>query len=274
MAIAVSLCTRCCFGENALISRCLRNHKVICLSGSTQALIAAASLVSSIACFYLAIKNPENDLAKLQLTIGGVGIVLMVLSICGCLYITDFRRVLIEGALRKTVGEAGQEIAREARNVNHDVLQFVNAQKVITSNVNSLEGHVKVSNLKMTDLAVEVRAAQTEDGKYTKTKEELEREITELSSQVQNLTGNLNRIESLHREALESRQQTLDRLRRIEENIVQKEDFVLINIETLTKGSLDAARLSDIEQEITYYGEEDPDGYLNLLDRFPSLNFK
>ena len=68
-----------CLGENAPISRCLRNHVVIRISQALQGVLTVASTVTSVACFYVGFDDPTSN-REILFTTGGFSLLLTVIS--------------------------------------------------------------------------------------------------------------------------------------------------------------------------------------------------
>jgi hypothetical protein len=261
-----------CLGENAPISRCLRNRTVIHISQALQGVMTLASTVTAIACFYVGFDDPTSD-REILFTTGGFSLALTVISCCGNLYICDFKRIIDEGKLKKAVGEAGRDIAIEAGHVRRDVRSFAEAQLAITHSVNSLEEHVKIAGKKIDELDGEFHSAKETHEATRHAHDEIRIDIERLQEQSGSLERATHAASAIHRESMETRTDAIRRLEALEKRIAEEEKEAVRGFEGTALTVAKAARFERIERVVLQLAESDPHSYREITRRVPELRF-
>lgn len=272
MAQMVRLLTCLCIGENALMSRCLRNRSILNLSQVSLALGGLIATVSAIATIYRAIDQPQSD-REILWTVGGLSTIITVVSCCGSLYITDFKRVLEEGRLRKAVGEAGKDIAEEATSVRREVRAFAVAQLSVTSSVAALAEHVELREKKWGEFEKGFHSAKKVHEAELAREQTLAKVVGELKEETQRLETTAASLASMHQEIETLKTDTAKRMDDIEAQIAIEEEKVVREAQL---GAVSVAKLihyDAIERKMAWYADADPVAYRKLLNIIPELRF-
>lgn len=268
---AISFCSNLFLGENALISRCLRTRKFILISKATQSVALLAASVATVVSFYTLAKDPTNPDRDLLLTIGSTGIAVTALSCCGCLYVFDFNRLLREGAQRKAVHEAGEDIASEAQSVRQDVRRFELAHHEIKQQIHSFEGQVTTSTKKIADLESELKLSHHYDSQFHQMQEKLDKESLELKKQIAVLNASLEHAETILSQTIKEKREALALLQSMESRTEELEDITFSQISKIAKSIVDDDIIRRLQTQVEVFSEEDPAGYLEVLKRLPDL---
>ena len=273
MINAICSLANCFFGDNAPVSRCLRNSKIMKLNTAIQGITVTAASITSVVCFYLVVKDPGGSNNQMDIAIGGAGLILAGVSCCGCLYGMDHKKIINEGALRKTVHEAGRDIANEAQNVQQDIRTFTGNQSIIVDSIQDLEKAVKISSTKTEELESQLEIITLKCEEAISSEKRMKDDMEVLNQQIDKLSKLVKNLESSNLEFLEQKKEAEFRIEQIEKNIQEHEDEVLYNAQNFIQYLANKNKMEEIKKELNLFSDQHPDEYQEIIRSLPSLEF-